>query len=96
MVPAGQMSNGYSGPPGTRIACAACGHGRVGSPEDVRKTLASARAFELYEDGLVHVDRGCARCNGPLLLERQRLCAACVEKDNVERQVPLFPTGATP
>lgn len=91
MVPAGQMPTGYGGPPGTRIACAACGHGRIGSPEDVAKTLRAARAWEMYEAGTIHSDRGCLRCNGPLPLDRERLCVPCVEKDNADRQAPLFP-----
>lgn len=91
MVPVRGMANGFGGPADSRIACAACGTGRVGTPEDVAKTERSSRAFELYDAGSVHPDRGCARCNGPLTLDRQRLCAGCVEKDTAERQVPLFP-----
>jgi hypothetical protein len=91
MVPAGQMPNSYDGPRGTRIACAACGHGRVGKMEEVARAMWAAKAWEMYEDGLIHTDRGCARCNGPLPLERTRLCAGCVEKDNAERQASLFP-----
>lgn len=90
MVPAGSMPNGHGGPRGTRIACAACGHGRIGNPADVAKTLRAAKAWEMYEDGLIHTDRSCARCNGPLLLERERLCTGCVEKDNAERQAVLL------
>ena len=88
MVPA----NGRSGPRASRIVCVACGTAREGSPEDVAKTERSCRAWELYETGLVHHDRGCTRCNGPLLLDRMRLCAGCVAKDNAERQATLFPT----
>lgn len=91
MVPAGQMANGYGGPSGSRIACAACGHGRIGSAADVAKTERAARAWEMYEDGTIHADRGCARCNGPLPLDRERLCAPCVAQDVAERQASLFP-----
>lgn len=91
MVPAGSMPNGYGGPPGTRIACAACGEGCIGSPEDVAKVERAYRAWEMYEAGLIHADRGCSRCNGPLPLDRERLCAPCVSKDNDERQAHLFP-----
>lgn len=90
MVPVGQMPNGHSGPKGTRIACAACGHGRIGTPEDVAKVERSARAWEMYEAGTIHTDRGCARCNGPLPLDRTRLCAPCVDAENAERQASLF------
>lgn len=82
MVPAGA---------GERIVCAACGHGRIGTPEDVAKTLRAARAWAFYEDGKIHRDRGCASCNGPLFLDRERLCAPCVEKENTERQASFFP-----
>lgn len=95
MVPAGKMANGHGGPAGTRIACAACGHGRVGTAEDVARTERAHRAWELYEAGLVHTDRGCARCNGALHLYRQRLCGPCVDKDNAARQVPLFSSPGT-
>lgn len=91
MVPAGDMPRGYDGPHGTRIACAACGHGRIGTPEDVAKTLRAARAWEMLEAGLIHSDRGCARCNGPLPLTQERLCSPCVAQDNAERQASLFP-----
>jgi hypothetical protein len=91
MVPASSMPNGHGGPAGTRIACATCGHGRIGSAEDVAKTHRAARAWELYEDGLIHQDRGCQRCNGPLFVDRERPCAPCVARDNAERQVSLFP-----
>lgn len=90
MVPVRDMANGYGGPPDSRIACAACGLGRIGSSEDVAKTERSYRAFELLDAGRIHPDRGCARCGGALLLERARLCEVCVEKDNEERQVSLF------
>lgn len=91
MVPVGEMVNGYGGERGSRIACVACGMGRVGTPEDVAKAERSFRAWEMCEAGLIHMDRGCARCNGPLPLDRERLCAACVAKDNAERQACLFP-----
>jgi len=90
MVPVGKMVNGYGGPLGTRIACVACGHGRIGSPEDVAKAERAYRAWGMYEDSSIHTDRGCARCNGPLPLDRTRLCAQCVEADNAERQSSLF------
>jgi hypothetical protein len=93
MVPVSDMPNGYSGPPGSRIACSACGTARVGTPEDVDKTLRAHRAWTLYEAGTIHHDRGCARCNDPLPLDRERLCAPCVEKDNTARQASLFPGG---
>jgi hypothetical protein len=87
MVPAGSTERVY---PGERIACAMCGHGRIGSPVDVAKTIRAAKAWELYEAGIIHTDRGCVRCNGPLPLDRLRLCAGCVERDNAERQATLF------
>jgi hypothetical protein len=90
MVPVEDMPNGYSGPPGSRIAYAACGTARVGTPEDVERTRRAARAHDLWLKDLVHPDRGCARCNAALPLDRERLCAPCVAKDNAERQAPLF------
>lgn len=91
MVPARAMPNGYGGPRNSRIACAACGHGRIGTPEDVAKTERAHRAWELYEAGTIHTDRCCARCGGVLMLDRVRLCASCVDADNAERQASLFP-----
>lgn len=91
MVPVGKMTNGHTGPRGSRIACVACGTARVGTPQDVAKAEAAQRAWELYEAGLIHPDKGCARCNGPLTLDRARLCAPCVDADNAERQAALFP-----
>jgi hypothetical protein len=93
MVPVRAMPNGYSGPRDSRIACAACGQARAGSPAEVEKVERAYRAFELLESGLIHADRGCERCNGPLTLDRFRLCSGCVEKDNRERQSSLFPEG---
>lgn len=90
MVPSENMGNGFSGPLTARIACAACGHGRIGSAEDVRKTLSSARAWALLEDGKIHDDRACERCHGVLPIESQRSCPPCVAQDMTERQVPLF------
>lgn len=90
MVPASTMPNGHGGPRGTRIACAACGHGRIGTRSDVEKTFRAYRAWEMYEAGEIHHDRGCARCNGPLPLDRFRLCAVCVSLDNAERQGRLL------
>lgn len=95
MVPVRDMPNGYGGPRDSRIACAGCGLGRVGSPEDVAKTERSYAAFELLDAGMVHADRGCARCNGALMMDRQRLCEGCVEEHNFEQQGVLFP-GVTP
>jgi hypothetical protein len=91
MVPVRDMHNGYSGPSGSRIACTACGEAKVGTPAEVAKVERAHRAFELLEAGTIHADRGCQRCNGPLPLDRERLCATCVEKDNRERQASLFP-----
>jgi hypothetical protein len=91
MVPVRDMPNGYSGPSGSRIACAACGEAKVGTTTEVAKVERAHRAFELLEAGTIHADRGCQRCNGPLPLDRERLCATCVEKDNRERQASLFP-----
>ena len=90
MVPVEAMGNGYSGPAGSRIACAACGEARVGAPDDVAKTRRADEAFHLYQSDLVHTDRGCERCNAALRLDRSRLCDPCVEKDNAERQASLF------
>lgn len=91
MVPVEEMANGYGGPVGSRIACSACGEGRVGTEDDVQKTRRAALAWDMHEAGLVHPDRVCARCNGALPLDRVRLCAPCVERDGRERQVNLFP-----
>lgn len=90
MVPVRDMPNGYGGPASSRIACCACGVGRIGTPEDVAKAERSYRAYRLYDAGEVHPDRGCARCNGALSLERSRLCERCVDDDNAERQSRLF------
>lgn len=91
MVPAWDMPNGHGGPRDSRIACAACGLGRVGTSEDVEKTSRAHTAYALLDAGKIHGDRGCARCNGALPLDRVRLCSDCVEKDNAERQAVLFP-----
>lgn len=85
------MANGHSGGAKARIACSACGVGRVGATSDLRRCERAESAYRRYLAGRIHPDRGCERCNGALLLDRQRLCASCVEKDNAERQVPLFP-----
>lgn len=90
MAPVRAMSNGYGGGSNARIACLACGEGRIGTPEDVAKTERAHRAFEMYEAGTIHADRGCSRCNGPLPLDRTRLCASCVDVDNADRQASLF------
>jgi len=87
MVPAGAGER--CGPDG-RIMCAACGHGRIGSPADVAKVERASHAWHLYETGAIHTDRGCTRCGGVLPIARERLCARCVEKDNAERQGSLF------
>ena len=91
MVPVRDMANGYGGPPGSRIACAACGLGRVGTAEDMAKTERSYRAFLLWDAGKVHPDRGCEICNDALPLDRFRLCESCVVGDNAKRQASLFP-----
>ncbi|NTX08924.1 hypothetical protein [Myxococcus sp. CA040A] len=91
MIPVRAMVNGYSGPRGTRIACAGCGKGRVGTAEEVQKTERAERANNLLDAGKIHDDRGCSCCNGPLPRERFRLCADCVEADNEARQVSMFP-----
>ncbi len=94
MVPVRSMGNGHGGGAKARIACSFCGIGRRGSPRDVAQAERAERAYELHLAGKIHEDRGCARCNGPLLLERFRLCEGCVEQDNAARQVPLFPEVA--
>lgn len=90
LVPVRDMPNGYGGERGARIACAACGHGVVGTAEEVARAERSAAAFRALERGEVHEDRACAKCGGVLPLERFRLCAPCVERDNAERQGVLF------
>lgn len=90
MVSVSRMANGFDGPRDSRIACCACGKARRGTPEDVEKVARSDRAFDLWAAGRVHADRGCAKCNGPLLLERERLCGPCVERDVADRQCVLF------
>lgn len=85
------IPDGFRTSEGTRIKCVACGHGRIGSREDVEKTLRAHRAWELYEDGNIHLDRGCARCGWVLPVSQERLCPPCVKKDNAERQASLFP-----
>lgn len=90
MVPVAKMVNGHGGPAGTRIACVACGHGRVGTAAEVAQATRADRAWEMHEAGLIHIDRGCARCNGPLPLDRERLCGPCVVQDNNDRQGVLL------
>jgi hypothetical protein len=90
MVPVREMDNGYGGESGARITCAACGHGIVGTAEEVARAERSSTAFRMLERGEVHEDRGCAGCGGVLPIERFRLCASCVEKDNAQRQGALF------
>lgn len=91
MVPVREMANGYDGERGARIACAACGHGIVGSAEEVARAERSSAAWDAVLRGDVHEDKACARCNGVLPIDRFRLCASCVEKDNAQRQGELFP-----
>lgn len=91
MVPVREMSNGYDGERGARIACAACGHGIVGTDEDVARARRSSAAFRSLERGEIHPDRGCAMCNGALPIDRFRLCVSCTERDNAQRQGSLFP-----
>jgi hypothetical protein len=90
MVPVRDMANGYGGERGASIACAACGHGIVGTAEEVARAERSSAAFRMLERGEIHAARGCARCNGVLPIGRFRLCVSCVEKDNAERQGVLF------
>lgn len=91
LVPVREMANGYYGDDGARFACAACGHGIVGTTEEVVRAERSSAAFRAYERGEVWPDRGCERCNCALPVDRFRLCASCVEKDNAARQGSLFP-----
>lgn len=90
MVPVRAMANGFGGPRDSRIACSACGEGIRGTNEEVRRCDRADRAHMLLLEAKVHEDRGCARCNGPLLRDRERLCAPCVEADNAERQGVLL------
>jgi hypothetical protein len=83
------MANGWMGPADSRIACSACGAAVRGTADEVRQANRAERAFEAWNKGGIHEDRGCERCNGALPLDRMRLCASCVEKDNAERQEPL-------
>lgn len=84
------MSNGHSGPKGARVACAGCGVGRIGGIKEVAQARRAEVVYQLLLAGKIHEDKGCERCNGPLFLDRFRLCADCVSADNAERQVPMF------
>lgn len=89
MVPVRFMVNGYGGSQSeanARIACTGCGEARRGTEAEVAQAERAQRAWEAYERGEVWPDRGCERCNSALPLDRFRLCASCVEKDNAERQ----------
>lgn len=93
MVPVRFMANGFGGPGDSSIACAACGAGIRGDDQAVAQAERAQRAWDLRERGLIHEDRGCARCNGPLPRDHQRLCADCVVVDTAERQLPMFPAS---
>ena len=84
------MANGHGGPRDARVACAACGEGWRGTRVEVVKARRAEAAWRLHEQGLVHEDRGCKRCNAALMLDRERLCGPCVERDMRERQNDMF------
>lgn len=75
---------------GSGYYCGACGEKfRPNADERVQIERAET-AWEAVLRGEVHEDRGCAKCGGVLPIDRFRLCASCVERDNAERQIPLF------
>jgi hypothetical protein len=71
--------------------CGACGASFVPNVAERAQLLEAETAWNRVLRGEVHEDKACARCGGCLEVERFRLCAACVEAENAERQGVLFP-----
>ena len=83
IVALGEVGGGY--------ACAACGTSFTPNAAERAQLLKAEAAWERVLRGEVHDTKACARCGGCLEVERFRLCAACVEAENAERQGALFP-----
>lgn len=75
---------------GGGYACGLCGSPFRPTVQERAQLERAAAAWEAVLRGEVHEDRGCEKCGGALPIERSRLCAACVERDNAERQRSLF------
>jgi hypothetical protein len=71
--------------------CAACGTSFTPNATERAQLLKAEAAWNRVLRGEVHEDKACARCGGCLEIERFRLCAGCVEAENMERQGSLFP-----
>jgi hypothetical protein len=71
--------------------CGACGVLFRNATQAEREQIGRAEAaWERVMAGEVHEDKACAGCGGVLPIERSRLCASCVEKDNAAKQGSLF------
>jgi hypothetical protein len=77
---------------GGGYACGACGAGFRPNAAERAQLLKAEAAWNRVLRGEVHETKVCARCGGCLEIERFRLCAACVEAENAERQGTLFST----
>ena len=75
----------------TGAMCGACGSSFVPTAEEKAQIDKAEAAWERVLRGEVHETKACARCGGCLEIERFRLCAACVEAENAERQGSLCP-----
>lgn len=70
--------------------CGACGAGFQPTAAERDKLDRAEAAWDAVLRGEAHEDKACAGCGGVLLIERFRLCAACVERDNAAKQATLF------
>lgn len=75
---------------GGGYACGLCGASFHPNAQERAQLERAEAAWDMVLRGEVHEDRGCASCGGILPIERFRLCASCVEKDNAARQGVLF------
>ena len=76
---------------GGGYACGLCGTPFRPSAQERAQLERAEAAWDMVLRGEVHETKVCAKCGGVLTIERFRLCASCVEKDNAERQGSLFP-----
>jgi hypothetical protein len=76
---------------GPSWVCILCGSAFTPNAAERAQLLKAEAAWERVLRGEVHETKACARCGGCLEIDRFRLCAACVELENAERQGSLFP-----
>lgn len=71
--------------------CGLCGASFHPNAQERAQLERAGAAWSAVLRGEVHEDKACAGCGGALPVAQFRLCSACVEKDNAERQGRLFP-----